>query len=131
MVKRFSALPVAVQVTLLAVVPANLAFAVYWFAVRPMSAKCEGLETRATSLHQQNLRDQVFEQQRSQYLKRIAELRVEIEAARGAVPDDPATDGLIGMVSDTAMQSTVRAQPGGPTASGARAVHGGAVQAAP
>ncbi|HLW79551.1 MAG TPA: hypothetical protein VKU44_08130, partial [Terriglobia bacterium] len=107
MAKRFSALPVAAQVALLAALPVMMALAVYRYAVQPMSVRCEGLEAQAKSLHQQNLRYKAFEQQRGQYLRRIAELRVELEAARAAVPDDPATDGLIDMVSDTAMQSAV------------------------
>ena len=105
--KHFRALPAVAQAALLGVLPLLAAFAVYWYLVRPIGAKCAELEAKAKSLHQQNLRDKAFEQQRDQYLKRMSELRGELEAARAAVPDDDATDSLIDMVNQTGARSGV------------------------
>lgn len=107
MPKRFSALPPLAQAAMLAALPLAAAGAVYWSLVSPMGEKCASFEAQAKSLHQQNLRDKIFEQQRAEYLKRMSGLKAGLEAARAAVPDDEATDNLIDMVSATAAQSAV------------------------
>jgi type IV pilus assembly protein PilO len=107
MTKSFSDLPPAAQVAMPVAFPALLAFAVFWFYVRPMSQKRSELEARVKSLHEQNLKGKAFEQQRAQYVSRIAGLRTELEAARSAVPDEENTEGFVNLINDTGARTGV------------------------
>jgi type IV pilus assembly protein PilO len=107
MTKNFSDLPPAAQVAIPVALPALLAFAVFWFYVSPMSRKRSELEAGVKSLHEQNLKGKAFEQQRAQYVSRIAVLRTELEAARSAVPDEENTGGLVNLINDTGVQTGV------------------------
>lgn len=107
MVKGFSDLPPAARLATLAALPALLALGVFWYFVMPLSQKRAALEAQAKSLHEENLRNKVFEQQRAQYESRIAQLHTQLDTVRSAVPDDRDTDDFINLINDTAAKAGI------------------------
>lgn len=102
MAKNFNDLSVGVRVGVLVAVPALVAAALFWSFVLPMSARRAALQAQVSSLHAENLKNKVFEQQRKANLGRIAELRLELDTVRAFVPDDEGADSLINLLNDTA-----------------------------
>ncbi|HEV2494380.1 MAG TPA: type 4a pilus biogenesis protein PilO [Terriglobia bacterium] len=102
MAKNFNDLSVGLRAGVLVTLPALLAFALFWSFVRPMSARRSTLQAQVNSLHAQNLKDKAFERQRTEYVSRIAVLRLELDTVRAAVPDDEGADSLINLLNDTA-----------------------------
>lgn len=107
MAKGLNDLPPIAQAATLAGLPALLAVSVFWYFVRPLAQQRAVLEAQAKSLHEENLRNKVFEQQRAQYESRIAQLHTQLDAVRSAVPDDRDTDGFISLINDTAAKAGI------------------------
>ncbi len=107
MAKSFNDLSPTAQVATLVALPALLAFAVFWYFVKPVFEKRSGLGAEVQALHQENLKNKAFEQQRAQYTSRIAQLEIQLDAVRSTVPDDRNTDGFIDLINDTASKTGV------------------------
>ncbi|PYU99126.1 MAG: hypothetical protein DMG26_17035 [Acidobacteria bacterium] len=107
MTKNFADLPVAAQVATIAALPGLLALAAYRFWASPLSERVGTLEAQVKSIHQQNLANHAFEQQRAQYLSRIAQARVQLDTARSTIPDDEDADLLIALINDTAVSTGI------------------------
>ena len=102
MPKSFSDLPAIVQVVVLGGAALVLAGATFWYYVLPLSAQRDKLDKQVRDLHGQNVRNLAFEQERTEYLNRIAQLEKQMETLRSIVPDDQATEQFMRMVSGTA-----------------------------
>ncbi|HKS95374.1 MAG TPA: type 4a pilus biogenesis protein PilO [Terriglobia bacterium] len=107
MAKNFNDLSVGVRVGILVALPALAALALFWSFVLPLSARRAALQAQVSSLHAENLKNQAFERQRQEYVGRIAELRLELDTVRAAVPDDESADSLIDVLNDTAVRTGI------------------------
>ena len=102
MPKSFSDLPPVVQVVILGGAALVLAGVVFWYYVLPLSDQRDKLNKQVSELHAQNVKNLAFEQERTEYLNRIAQLEKQMETLRSIVPDDQATEQFMRMVSGTA-----------------------------
>ncbi len=98
MPKSFNDLSASVQVTVLVLTAAVLAGAVFYLYVLPLKVKRDGLQKSVDKLKAENQRNQAFEQERTEYLNRIAQLQKQLETLRSIVPDEQATDEFMRMV---------------------------------
>jgi len=100
MAKKFQDLPPTVQAVVLIVVGLAIAGAVFYFQVWPLRQRIDTLDKEVRRLHAENEKNQIFEQQRTEYLIRIESLKKQIETQRSFVPDDPAQDQFVRTVHD-------------------------------
>lgn len=107
MAKSFKDLPATVQAVVLIVAALALAGGVFWFQVWPLSQKRDNLDKEVRRLHAENEKNQVFEQQRTEYLIRIEGLKKQIETQRQFVPDESAQDQFIRTVRDAGLASNI------------------------
>jgi type IV pilus assembly protein PilO len=98
MAKSFNDLPTPVQGGILIASAAILAGVVFWYFVLPIKARRDGLQVEVDRLKAENRRNQAFEQERTEYLNRIAQLEKQLENLRSIVPDEQATDEFMKMV---------------------------------
>lgn len=105
--KKFSDLPPKQQGLILALLPAVLAFVVFYNFVSPLREQAAQLQTRVTALHQQNMRGRILEMQRAALKKKIAQAQADLDALREIVPDEPAEDQFVTMLYSTARASSV------------------------
>lgn len=105
--KKFSDLPPMQQGLLLAVLPVVLALVVFYDFVSPIGRKASGLKAQLTTLETQNMRGKMLEAQRADLMRHIADAQKELDTLRQIVPDQPADDQFIRMVSDEAVDSQV------------------------
>ena len=102
MPKSFSDLPPVVQVVVLGGAALVLAGGAFWYYVLPLSDQRDKLDKQVSSLHAQNVKNLAFEQERTEYLNRIAQLERQVETLRSIVPDEQATEQFMRMVAGTA-----------------------------
>ena len=107
MPKSFGELPIVVQVIVLGGVALLLAGATFWYYVLPLSAQRDKLDKQVSDLHAQNLKNLAFEQERTEYLNRIAQLEKQLETLRSIVPDEQSTEQFMRMVSGTASSTGI------------------------
>lgn len=107
MAKSFNDLPPAVQVLILVVVAAGLSGGLFWYYVLPLQAKRDGLDAQVKRISAENLKNRAFEQERTEYLNRIAQLEKQLETLRTIVPDEQAADQFVRQVYDTARFSEI------------------------
>jgi len=103
MPKSFSDLPPVVQVVALGGAALVLAGAAFWYSVLPLSDQRDKLEKQVHDLHAQNLKNLAYEQERSEYLNRIAQLEKQLETLRSIVPDEQAAEQFVKMVAGDAV----------------------------
>jgi Tfp pilus assembly protein PilO len=103
MAKKLQDLPVAAQAALLIVAALALAGGVFYFQVWPLYKKINDLDKEVKALHADNVKNQVFEQEQTEYLNRIESLKKQIETQRSFVPDEPAQDQFVRMVHDAGL----------------------------
>lgn len=99
MPKSFDNLPAPAQTITLIVVAAALAAGIFFFgipgvfnSVWSLSARRTILEKQVETLREANDRNEAFQQQRTEYLNRIAQLKAQIRMVRRILPDESATD---------------------------------------
>ncbi len=107
MASKFSDVSAGFQSTLLAALVLLLAGAVFWYLVRPLSAKVSGIKKEVESLRAQNISNKVFEAQRADYLQRIAQSEKQLEVSRSTVPDGPTVNDFVKMVHDAEVSTAV------------------------
>jgi type IV pilus assembly protein PilO len=107
MAKGFNDLPASIQAVVLSTVSVALAGGVFYFYVLPLSAKRTSLEAEYNRLHQENLKNQAVERERTELLNRIAQLSKQLETLRSIVPDEQDADEFVRMVYNTATGSTI------------------------
>ncbi len=107
MAKSFNDLPGTAQAAILAGAAVILAGAVFYLYVWPLSAQRTRLEADVNRLHQENLKNQAVERERTELLNRIAQLEKQLDTLRSIVPDEQATDQFVRMVYDTAVGATI------------------------
>jgi type IV pilus assembly protein PilO len=95
MPKTFGELPVAVQGGVFALIAVVLAGAVFYFLVLPVQETRDTLRAKVEKLKVENLRNQSIERERTEYLRRIAELEKQLEALKSIVPEEQATDDFL------------------------------------
>src|SRR5208337_565779 len=98
MPKRFNDLPAAVQIAIFVLIAVLLAGGVFYFYVLPLKDQRDSLRNQVDGLTAENKLNQVFEQQRKQYLNRIAQLGKQLDTLRSIVPEEQATDDFMRMV---------------------------------
>jgi len=103
MAKGFNDLPPVVQATVLVLAAVALAGVVFWFEVLPLYKKIDTLDKDVRRLKAENEKNQVFEQQRTEYLIRIESLKKQIETQRAFVPDDPNQDQFVRTVHEASL----------------------------
>jgi type IV pilus assembly protein PilO len=107
MAKSFNDLPIPAQAAIFIVGAIVLAGVVFWLYVLPLKAQRDNLQTQVTQLHAENLRNRAFEQERTEYLNRIAQLQKQLETLRSIVPDEQATDAFMKMVFEDGGASNI------------------------
>jgi type IV pilus assembly protein PilO len=107
MAKSFNDLPMSIQAVVLSAVAVALAGAVFYFYVLPLSAKKTSLEAEFNRLHQENLKNQAVERERTELLNRIAQLEKQLDTLRSIVPDEQDADEFVRMVYNTATGSSI------------------------
>src|SRR5208337_4689730 len=95
MPKRFNDLPAAVQIAIFVLIAVFLAGAVFYFYVLPLKEQRDSLRNEVGALTAENKLNLIFEQQRKQYLNRIAQLGSQLDELRTIVPEEQATDDFI------------------------------------
>jgi type IV pilus assembly protein PilO len=100
MAKSFNDLPTSLQAGILIAVAVLLAGATFWFYALPINTRREALKKEVDQLKAENQRNQAFEQERTEYLNRIAQLEKQLTTLRSIVPDEQATDEFMKMVFD-------------------------------
>jgi type IV pilus assembly protein PilO len=98
MPKSFNDLPAAVQIAIFVLIAALLGGAVFYVYVLPLKEKRDTLRIEVNRLTAENKLNQIFELERTQYLKRIAQLEKQLDALRSIVPEEQATDDFMRMV---------------------------------
>ncbi len=107
MAKSINDLSPTVQATLLISLSIVVTAGIFWYFVLPLSAKRDNLEKEVSKLHAENLKNKAFEQERAEYLNRIAQLEKQLETLRSIVPDEQAADEFVRTVYDAATSSGV------------------------
>ncbi len=107
MAKSFNDIPASIQAVILSAVSVALAGGVFYFYVLPLSAKKASLEVEFNRLHQENLKNQAVERERTELLNRIAQLEKQLETLRSIVPDQQDADEFVRMVYNTATGATI------------------------
>jgi type IV pilus assembly protein PilO len=98
MPKSFNDLPIAVQIAVFVLLAVILAGAIFYFYDLPVRDRRDNLQGEVARLTAENKANRIFEQQRTQYLKRIAESEKQLESLRSIVPEEQATDDFLKMV---------------------------------
>lgn len=88
-------------------VPVALGAAIYYYFISPIAEQRDRLGAQVQVIEAQNNRDRVFEAQRGQYLRRIAELGVQLKAVEATVPDDVDADDFIVSVNASAKDAGI------------------------
>src|SRR5712692_10400198 len=96
-------LPAPVQAVILIASALILAAIVFWFKVLPLHQRIDNLDREVRQLKAENEKNQVFEQQRTEYLIRIESLKKQIETQRAFVPDDPNQDQFVRTVHEASL----------------------------
>ena len=107
MAKKFQDLPSTVQAVVLIVLGLAIAGGVFWLEVWPLYQKIDSLDKEVRRLHAENEKNQIFEQQRTEYLIRIESLKKQIETQRYFVPDEPAQDQFVRTVHEAGLASGI------------------------
>jgi type IV pilus assembly protein PilO len=107
MAKRFSDLPAIVQGAIIAAFAVVLAGVVFYLYVLPLSETRTKLAAEVKRLHEENLKNQAVERERTELLNRIASLEMQLANLRLLVPEEPATDQFVRMVHDTAVGTKI------------------------
>jgi Tfp pilus assembly protein PilO len=95
MPKSFNDLPVIVQGAIFVLISLVLAGAIFYVYVWPLEATGNRLHKQVDNIKAENQRNQAFEQQRKEYLQRIAQLEKQLDMLRAIVPEEQATDEFL------------------------------------
>ena len=98
MPKSFNDLPAAVQIAIFVLSAVLAGGAVFYFYVLPLKEQRDSARNEVDRLTAENKLNQIFEQQRKQYLNRIAQLEKQLDTLRSIVPEEQATDDFMRMV---------------------------------
>ena len=95
MPKNFNDLPAAVQIAIFLLIAVLLGGAIFYVYVLPLKGRRDSLRTQVDRLTAENKLNQIFEQERKQYLNRIAQLEKQLNTLRSIVPEEQATDDFM------------------------------------
>ncbi len=87
--------------------PVVMSGAIYYYLLAPLSEQRDRLAAQLQGLESQNARSRSFESQHIAYLKRIAELGVQLKALQGTVPDEVDADAFINSVTASARSAEI------------------------
>ena len=107
MPKSFNDLPAAVQIAIFVLSAVLAGGAVFYFYVLPLKEQRDSVRNEVDRLTAENKLNQIFEQQRKQYLNRIAQLEKQLDTLRSIVPEEQATDDFMRMVFEDGRASEV------------------------
>jgi Tfp pilus assembly protein PilO len=107
MAKSFKDLPPAAQALILILAALVIPGGVFWFFVLPLYRTIDILGNQVRILTAENMKNQVFEQQRTEYLIRLEGLKKQIETQRSFVPDEPAQDQFVRTVHDAGLATGI------------------------
>jgi len=107
MPKSFNDLPAAVQIAIFVLSAVLVGGAVFYFYVLPLKEQRDSVRNEVDRLTAENKLNQIFEQQRKQYLNRIAQLEKQLDTLRSIVPEEQATDDFMRMVFEDGRASEV------------------------
>lgn len=107
MAKSFKDLPAAAQALILILAALVIPAGVFWFWVLPLYRTIDILGNQVRMLTAENMKNQVFEQQRTEYLIRLEGLKKQIETQRSFVPDEPAQDQFVRTVHDAGLSTGI------------------------
>ncbi len=103
----FEDLSPSTQTVVVVLLPVVMAGAIYYYLLAPLSQQRDQLAVQVQTLESQNMRNRAFESQRGAYLKRIAELGVQLKALQATVPDEVDADAFINSVTASAKSAGV------------------------
>jgi type IV pilus assembly protein PilO len=95
MPKNFNDLSAPVQIAVFVLIAMVLAGSIFWVYDLPLKERRDRLQARVDQLKAENRANQIFELQRADYLKRIAQLEKQLETLRAIVPEEQATDDFL------------------------------------
>jgi type IV pilus assembly protein PilO len=98
MPKNFNYLSAPVQIAVFVLIAIILAGSIFWVYDLPLKERRDRLQRRVDQLKAENRANEIFELQRADYLKRIAQLEKQLETLRAIVPEEQATDDFLRMV---------------------------------
>ena len=98
MPKNFNDLPAAVQIAIFLLIAVLLGGTVFYIYVLPLKGRRDSLRKEVDKLTAENKINRIFEQERTQYLNRIAQLEKQLNTLRSIVPEEQATDDFMRMV---------------------------------
>ncbi len=107
MAKSFNDIPAAGQAAIFIGGAVVLAGVVFYLYVLPLKDQRDKLQAQVDKIHAENVRNRAFEQERTEYLNRIAQLQKQLETLRSIVPDEQATDTFMRMIFDDGAASSI------------------------
>ncbi len=107
MAKSFNDIPAAGQAAIFIGGAVILAGVVFYLYVLPLKDQRDKLQAQVDKIHAENVRNRAFEQERTEYLNRIAQLQKQLETLRSIVPDEQATDTFMRMIFDNGVASSI------------------------
>ncbi len=107
MAKSFNDIPAAGQAAIFIAGSVILAGVVFYLYVLPLKDQRDKLQAQVDKIHADNVRNRAFEQERTEYLNRIAQLQKQLETLRSIVPDEQATDVFMRMVFENGAASAI------------------------
>jgi len=100
MPKSFNDLPAPVQIAVFVLTALLVGGALFYFFDLPLKERRDSLQRQVEQITTENRNNQIFERQRAEYLKRIAELEKQLQALRAIVPEEQAADDFVRTVFD-------------------------------
>ncbi len=107
MAKSFNDIPAAGQAAIFIGGAVILAGVVFYLYVLPLKDQRDKLQAQVDKIHAENIRNRAFEQERTEYLNRIAQLQKQLETLRSIVPDEQATDTFMRMIFDDGAATSI------------------------
>ncbi len=107
MAKSFNDIPAAGQAAIFIGGAVVLAGVVFYLYVLPLKAQRDKLQVQVNNIRAENARNRAFEQERTEYLNRIAQLEKQLATLRSIVPDEQATDTFMRMVFDDGVGANI------------------------
>jgi type IV pilus assembly protein PilO len=98
MPKNFNDLPAAVQIAVFLLIAVLMGGVIFYIYILPLKETRDSLRIQVDRLRAENKINQIFEQERKQYLNRIAQLEKQLDTLRSIVPEEQATDDFMRMV---------------------------------
>lgn len=107
MAKSFNDLSESSQTAILIAAAVLVGVVLFYYFDFPLYQQVPLLEKQVKTLHEENQRNEAFEQQRVEYLNQISQMETQLATLRSMVPDEPDTDGFVNLVHNDGLATGV------------------------